>query len=646
MANKIYIELEVDDKGTAVVRGFDKQTERAFNKMRKNADKASKGIGGSLQRLKQHWLAVAAAMAGVIAGLGKAVKAASDLQEVTNKFEVVFADQIARAEEFAGVLVDSYAMSTREAKEYLSSIQDLLVPMGMQRDLAGQLSFEITKLAADLGSFNNMPTAQVMGDIQSALVGNYETMKKYGVVINATMVQERALAMGLARTKDELTTAQKAYAAYAMIVEDSEAAVGDMARTQDSYANTLKRFKAATEDLAASIGRSLIPALTETFGWLAKIVKKYNEWVGGPSRMDKLLAQYAELSKKRDMLRTRMKDESTYAQILKMHGVSVKEVTGQYEEQIAVLEERMQFIAKSINEENRLRAAAAGTGAAAPGAPPPPAPAPTMTPKDRAEVVEYTDQVTLALEGFKQESETAWRAYREGLGSTKPLHEEFTAGIYGERAAIIALEQEIDEGLQQSLDSLDKKGVSTFDDLKTAVTGWASTFSAQLNDMLWAAETTFKDILEAFGRMVTQMLIQKAVVEPLLASAFAGAGTASTGKTAAYGAVFDRGRVMPYGRGGIVDRPMIFPMAGGAGLMGEKGPEAVMPLTRTAGGDLGVKAHIAAPNIAINVINRSGTALEATQKDARQESGRWVIDVVMKELRTGRSLRNMIRSTT
>ncbi len=55
--------------------------------------------------------------------------------------------------------------------------------------------------------------------------------------------------------------------------------------------------------------------------------------------------------------------------------------------------------------------------------------------------------------------------------------------------------------------------------------------------------------------------------------------------------VVPRGSVLPLARGGIVDRPTIFPMAHGLGLMGEAGPEAVMPLTRTAGGELGVKAE-------------------------------------------------------
>ncbi len=61
-------------------------------------------------------------------------------------------------------------------------------------------------------------------------------------------------------------------------------------------------------------------------------------------------------------------------------------------------------------------------------------------------------------------------------------------------------------------------------------------------------------------------------------------------KTVAHGAVFSGGEVVPMARGGIISNPTLFPMARGVGLMGEAGPEAVVPLTRTSQGDLGVKA--------------------------------------------------------
>lgn len=56
------------------------------------------------------------------------------------------------------------------------------------------------------------------------------------------------------------------------------------------------------------------------------------------------------------------------------------------------------------------------------------------------------------------------------------------------------------------------------------------------------------------------------------------------------GGAISQGRVMPFARGGVVGGPVTFPMRGGTGLMGEAGPEAIMPLSRGPDGRLGVAA--------------------------------------------------------
>ncbi|WP_095589868.1 phage tail tape measure protein [Actibacterium ureilyticum] len=59
----------------------------------------------------------------------------------------------------------------------------------------------------------------------------------------------------------------------------------------------------------------------------------------------------------------------------------------------------------------------------------------------------------------------------------------------------------------------------------------------------------------------------------------------------AKGGSFTQGRVMPFANGGIVSQATYFPMRGGTGLMGEAGPEAIMPLSRGSDGRLGVRAE-------------------------------------------------------
>lgn len=68
------------------------------------------------------------------------------------------------------------------------------------------------------------------------------------------------------------------------------------------------------------------------------------------------------------------------------------------------------------------------------------------------------------------------------------------------------------------------------------------------------------------------------------------AGVMGAGMPFANGGTFSQGKVMPFAKGGIVGAPTTFPMRGGRGLMGEAGPEAIMPLARGPDGRLGVQS--------------------------------------------------------
>ena len=83
--------------------------------------------------------------------------------------------------------------------------------------------------------------------------------------------------------------------------------------------------------------------------------------------------------------------------------------------------------------------------------------------------------------------------------------------------------------------------------------------------------------------------------------------------TSANGNVFRNGNVIPFAKGGVVSSPSMFPMTGNrTGLMGERGAEAIMPLKRTANGQLGVQAQATPANV--NIYNQSDTRIETVQR--------------------------------
>lgn len=83
------------------------------------------------------------------------------------------------------------------------------------------------------------------------------------------------------------------------------------------------------------------------------------------------------------------------------------------------------------------------------------------------------------------------------------------------------------------------------------------------------------------------------------------------------GAAFSQGRVMPFAKGGVVSQPTGFAMRGGRGLMGEAGPEAIMPLARGADGRLGVQTAGGGGGVTV-VMNIATPDVQGFQKSQGQ----------------------------
>ena len=84
----------------------------------------------------------------------------------------------------------------------------------------------------------------------------------------------------------------------------------------------------------------------------------------------------------------------------------------------------------------------------------------------------------------------------------------------------------------------------------------------------------------------------------------------------------------------IHDTPQFFAFARGAGVFAEAGPEAIMPLTRTASGDLGVRALGGqGGNMIVNIVNKSeGTQVSQSQ---RTEGNDKILDVIIEQIKSG-----------
>ena len=81
----------------------------------------------------------------------------------------------------------------------------------------------------------------------------------------------------------------------------------------------------------------------------------------------------------------------------------------------------------------------------------------------------------------------------------------------------------------------------------------------------------------------------------------------------ARGNVIGAGRIQPFAEGGIVNSPTLFPMRGGTGLMGEAGPEAIVPLARGRDGKLGIRSNGGGVNVTVNISTPDAQSFQRSQ---------------------------------
>lgn len=157
------------------------------------------------------------------------------------------------------------------------------------------------------------------------------------------------------------------------------------------------------------------------------------------------------------------------------------------------------------------------------------------------------------------------------------------------------------------------------------LSGQADTLKTQMQDLDRLAESVGTRLVTAFSGAATQGKNLSGVLKGLalsltrmaLSQALRPLSAALSGLTGkllpnAAGNAFGDGRVIPFAKGGIVNSPTLFAMRGGAGLMGEAGPEAVMPLARGADGKLGVRGG-GGTSVTVNIATQDAPSFQRSQ---------------------------------
>lgn len=203
--------------------------------------------------------------------------------------------------------------------------------------------------------------------------------------------------------------------------------------------------------------------------------------------------------------------------------------------------------------------------------------------------------------------------------------------------SVYALGEQSENAHQQALERIDQayeRAKKTTNELgqiaETVGTKLENAFMDSIRSMMDGA-VDFKDMFMSLLKDIAAEIIRVMVVKQLASSVSGYIGSF------AQGGAFEGG-VQKFATGGIVNSPTYFPMAGSTGLMGEAGPEAIMPLTRMGNGDLGVQAvpSNGLQNVTISIVNESGQEMEVTGGGVESDMSGYIINVVVDALHTNK----------
>ena len=259
----IKIDTKIDSKQ------FDKDMQSIEKKLKKTSDNLGK-MGKNLTT------GVSLPIAGLFAGFAKS---AMDLEATEAKYNTVFDGMTDQADEFISEFQKLTPATKAEAQSMASGLQDLLIPMGVARDEATDMTGEFMHVAGALANFNSgTHTSQdVMNAMNSALTGQYDSLKSLGIQLDATTVKEKAVAMGLASSTDEVDKKMQAEVLLSEVYAQSGDALN--AYNEENLDAKTKMQLAKTEaiDLAASFGELLLPMINSLIDGVRKVI----EWFGG-----------------------------------------------------------------------------------------------------------------------------------------------------------------------------------------------------------------------------------------------------------------------------------------------------------------------------------------------------------------------------
>lgn len=253
-----------------------------------DATKAIDKVGTETQSMKDKMIGVGKSVAtglavAAVAEFGRqSVQSAMEADESMDKVISVFGDASDEVINFSDSVADSMGLSAQDYQAMAAQSGALLQSMGISADDAAKSTETMSQRAADLAAIYGGDAATAMGVFDKAMSGQTRGLKQYGIVLSKAEIEQRALNKGLVDSEGKVTDAGRAIAAQELILEKSAKQAGAFADNSGDLGAQQQILAAKMENLKTTIGNMLLPVLEQlmrVFEPLLKFIQDNITWI-------------------------------------------------------------------------------------------------------------------------------------------------------------------------------------------------------------------------------------------------------------------------------------------------------------------------------------------------------------------------------
>ena len=201
------------------------------------------------------------------------INSSNEYVEDLNLFTVALGEYAEEAQKYAERVGEVMGIDPSTWMRSQGTFMTLATGFGVAGDRAALMSQQLTQLGYDLSSFFNITVEEAMQKLKSGFAGELEPLRNLGYDLSKAKLEAIALSLGIDKTFDSMTQAEKAQLRYYAIMTQVTTAQGDMARTLEAPANQLRILKAQIEQAARALGNIFIPVLTKVLPYLIAVAK-------------------------------------------------------------------------------------------------------------------------------------------------------------------------------------------------------------------------------------------------------------------------------------------------------------------------------------------------------------------------------------